>query len=225
MLAASARRYYWGGSYYWYDDGSWWEPYYYEDEVEYVQVYPEEGLLLDELPEGAEEVVIDGETYYHYNGYWYKQVGLNVVWAITACYGVGFVVLGLLPTIERMFDITTGMTLAELRDPRQPLLRQLQQKAPGTYNHSLQVANIAEAAADAIGADSLHLYVGALYHDIGKMSKPEYFIENQTSGPSKHDKCRFPSPVDSVLLLDVIEIIPITIKARNSINEVQEWTK
>ena len=122
----------------------------------------------------------------------------RAIWAITACYGVSFVVLGLLPTIERLFDITTGMTLAELRDPRQPLLRQLQQKAPGTYNHSLQVANIAEAAADAIGADSLLLYVGAMYHDIGKMSKPEYFIENQTGGPSKHDKL---SPAMSLLVI------------------------
>ena len=87
-----------------------------------------------------------------------------------------------------MFDITTGMTLAELRDPKQPLLRQLQQKAPGTYNHSLQVANIAEAAAEAIGANGLLVYVGALYHDIGKMNKPEYFVENQTDGYNKHDK-------------------------------------
>jgi putative nucleotidyltransferase with HDIG domain len=96
----------------------------------------------------------------------------------------------MLPSIERLFDITTGMTLAELRDPKQPLLRQLQQKAPGTYNHSLQVANIAEAAADAIGADSLLVYVGALYHDIGKMNKPEYFVENQAGGYNKHAKLR-----------------------------------
>lgn len=126
------------------------------------------------------------------------QVMLNMIWAVTACYCVGFVVLGLLPSIERLFDITTGMTLAELRDPRQPLLRQLQQKAPGTYNHSLQVGNIAEAAADAIGADSLLVYVGAMYHDIGKMSKPEYFIENQTGSYNKHDKL---SPAMSLLVI------------------------
>jgi putative nucleotidyltransferase with HDIG domain len=80
------------------------------------------------------------------------------------------------------------MTLIELRDPKQPLLRELQRRAPGTYNHSLNVANIAEAAADAIGADGLLTYVGALYHDIGKMNKPEYFVENQSGGPNKHDK-------------------------------------
>jgi putative nucleotidyltransferase with HDIG domain len=90
------------------------------------------------------------------------------------------------------------MTLAELRDPSQPVLRQLQQRAPGTYNHSLQVANIAEAAADAIGADSLLLYVGALYHDIGKMNKPEYFVENQADGFNKHSKLR---PAMSLLVI------------------------
>lgn len=104
----------------------------------------------------------------------------------------------LLPTIERVFDIATGMTLIELRDPKNALLRELQQRAPGTYNHSLTVAAIAEAAADAIGADSLLTYVGALYHDIGKMNKPEYFVENQGGGPNKHDKL---SPAMSLLVI------------------------
>lgn len=108
------------------------------------------------------------------------------------------VTLFVLPVIERVFDITTGMTLIELRDPKQPLLRQLQQRAPGTYNHSLNVAAIAEAAADAIGADALLTYVGALYHDIGKMNKPEYFVENQSGGRNKHDKL---SPAMSLLVI------------------------
>jgi putative nucleotidyltransferase with HDIG domain len=111
---------------------------------------------------------------------------------------VGVLTLALLPTIERAFDITTGMTLIELRDPKQPLLRQLQQRAPGTYNHSLNVASIAEAAADSIRADALLTYVGALYHDIGKMNKPEYFVENQAGGPNKHDKL---SPAMSLLVI------------------------
>ncbi|MCZ6734730.1 MAG: HDIG domain-containing protein [Planctomycetota bacterium] len=113
-------------------------------------------------------------------------------------FAVGFLILGLLPSFERFFDITTGMTLAELRDPKQPLLKQLQQKAPGTYNHSLQVANIAEAAAEAVGANGLLVYVGALYHDIGKLNKPDYFIENKTDGASKHDKL---SPAMSLLVI------------------------
>lgn len=127
----------------------------------------------------------------------------QILWpdAPVALFG-GLVVASLtmfvLPTIERVFEITTGLTLVELRDPKQPLLRELQQRAPGTYNHSLNVASIAESAADSIGADSLLTYVGALYHDIGKMNKPEYFIENQSGGPSKHDKL---SPAMSLLVI------------------------
>ncbi len=111
---------------------------------------------------------------------------------------VGVLTLSIMPFIERVFGVTTGMTLIELRDPKQPLLRQLQQLAPGTYNHSLNVASIAEAAADAIRADSLLTYVGALYHDIGKMNKPDYFVENQAGGLSKHDKL---SPAMSLLVI------------------------
>jgi len=119
-------------------------------------------------------------------------------WAAAACVATGFLMLGVMPTLERWCDITTGLTLAELRDPKQPLLRQLQQKAPGTYNHSLAIANVAEAAADAIGADGLLVYVGALYHDIGKMNKPEYFVENQSGGANKHDRL---TPAMSLLLI------------------------
>ncbi|MGV6814321.1 MAG: HD family phosphohydrolase [Phycisphaerales bacterium] len=111
---------------------------------------------------------------------------------------VGGISLFILPVIERVFDITTGMTLIELRDPKQPILRELQQRAPGTYNHSLNVASIAESAADSIGADSLLTYVGCLYHDIGKMNKPMYFIENQSGGPNKHDKL---TPAMSLLVI------------------------
>lgn len=117
--------------------------------------------------------------------------------------GIGVLVVGsatlfLLPWLERAFDVATGMTLIELRDPKQPLLRELQQRAPGTYNHSLNVAAIAENAADAIGGDGLLTYVGALYHDVGKMNKPEYFVENQAGGPNKHDKL---SPAMSLLVV------------------------
>jgi putative nucleotidyltransferase with HDIG domain len=111
---------------------------------------------------------------------------------------VGGITLFILPTVERAFDITTGMTLIELRDPKQPLLRQLQQRAPGTYNHSLNVASLAEAAADSIGCNGLLTYVGALYHDIGKVNKPDYFVENQTPGFNKHDKL---SPAMSLLVI------------------------
>src|SRR5690606_2828517 len=110
----------------------------------------------------------------------------------------GGIALFILPFVERAFDITTGMTLIELRDPKQPLLREMQQRAPGTYNHSLNVASIAEAAAESIGADSLLTYVGCLYHDIGKINKPEYFVENQRGGANRHDKL---SPAMSLLVI------------------------
>jgi putative nucleotidyltransferase with HDIG domain len=109
----------------------------------------------------------------------------------------GGVALFLLPMLERLFNVTTGLTLMELRDPKQPLLRELQLRAPGTYTHSLNVASIAEAAAEAIGADSLLTYVGALYHDVGKMNKPEYFVENQT-GTNRHERL---SPAMSLLVI------------------------
>ena len=111
---------------------------------------------------------------------------------------VGGIALFTLPFIERAFDITTGMTLIELRDPKQPILKELQQRAPGTYNHSLNVASIAESAAESVGADALLTYVGCLYHDIGKMNKPGYFIENQAGGPNKHDKL---TPAMSLLII------------------------
>ncbi len=110
----------------------------------------------------------------------------------------GFVILGLVPVVERVFGVTTGLTLIELRDPSHPLLRQLQQRAPGTYNHSLNVAALAEAASSAIHADSLLAYVGALYHDVGKMNKPEYFVENQTPGFNRHERL---TPAMSLLVI------------------------
>ncbi|MBX3355760.1 MAG: HDIG domain-containing protein [Phycisphaeraceae bacterium] len=126
------------------------------------------------------------------------QVIGAAVFAAGGTFLTGFLLIGALPSMERTFGVVTGLTLAELRDPRQPLLRQLQEKAPGTWTHSLQVANIAEAAAEAIGADGLLTYVGALYHDIGKMNKPEYFVENQVGGQNRHDRL---TPAMSLLVI------------------------
>jgi putative nucleotidyltransferase with HDIG domain len=98
----------------------------------------------------------------------------------------GFVVLGILPFIEKTFRITTSMTLLELADVSQPLLRRLALEAPGTYNHSLQVATLSEAAAESIGANSLLCRVGSYYHDVGKINKPDYFVENQLGGENRH---------------------------------------
>ncbi|MCF8244051.1 MAG: HDIG domain-containing protein [Saprospiraceae bacterium] len=92
----------------------------------------------------------------------------------------------LIPLAERVFGFTSAISLVELSDMNRPLLRDLAMRAPGTFQHSLQVGNLAEAAANDIGADALLVRVGALYHDIGKMKNPEYFVENQ-SGSSPHD--------------------------------------
>lgn len=100
--------------------------------------------------------------------------------------------------IEKVFAKTTDLTLLELSDTNRPLLKELSLRAPGTFNHSMQVANLAEAAADAVGANALRARVGALYHDIGKMKKPEYFIENQQPGENPHEKC---TPFMSALIL------------------------
>ena len=97
------------------------------------------------------------------------------------------VTYGLIGILEVSFGITTNLTLIELLDFQNPLLKRLQHEANGTFNHSIVVGNLAEACADAIGANSLLCRVGAYYHDLGKMNRPEYFIENQYSGENKHD--------------------------------------
>lgn len=94
----------------------------------------------------------------------------------------------LIYAFERVFGITSDVALIELTNTNNKLLRELAFKAPGTFQHSLQVANLAEAAIFKIGGNSLLVRAGALYHDIGKMENPQYFIENQNTGTSLHDK-------------------------------------
>ncbi len=106
--------------------------------------------------------------------------------------------LGLVIIFEFMFDMTTDMTLLELSDLNQPLLRRLAMHAPGTYHHSIMVGNLSEAASEAIGGNALLARVGSYYHDIGKLEKPEYFVENQTKGRNPQEKL---SPSMSSLIL------------------------
>jgi putative nucleotidyltransferase with HDIG domain len=113
-------------------------------------------------------------------------IAKNCLYTGAAGMAAGFVVLGILPSIEKTFRITTSMSLLELADASQPLLRRLQIEAPGTYSHSLQVATLAEAAAESIGANSLLCRVAAYYHDVGKIHKADYFIENQCDGKNRH---------------------------------------
>lgn len=92
----------------------------------------------------------------------------------------GVIALGLLPILESIFKIITPYGLAELADHNQPLLKRLQFEAPGTYHHSLMVSNLCEAAAEAVGANPILARVGAFYHDIGKLKRPLFFVENQS---------------------------------------------
>ncbi|MDD5574913.1 MAG: HDIG domain-containing protein [Candidatus Omnitrophica bacterium] len=98
-----------------------------------------------------------------------------------------FLVAGLLPVFEYLFRVVTNISLLELADFNHPLLKRLVFEAPGTYHHSLMVGNLAEVACESVGANALLARVGAYYHDIGKLEKPEYFSENQDKCSSKHD--------------------------------------
>ncbi len=103
-----------------------------------------------------------------------------------------------LPVLESLFDITTDIRLIELSNLNKPILRRLAVEAPGTYHHSIIVGTLAEAAAEAIGANTLLVRVGAYYHDIGKLRKPEYYVENQIYMANKHEGL---SPTMSSLIL------------------------
>jgi len=107
--------------------------------------------------------------------------------------------IGVLPILERIFKISTDFLLAELSNMNHPLLRELQEKAPGTMTHSLIVGNLAAQVARAIGVNPILARVAGYYHDIGKMKHPAYFIENQRKGENPHDKL---SPKMSVLILE-----------------------
>ena len=114
------------------------------------------------------------------------------------CLAAGFLVSGSLPFIEATFGAVTDISLLELGDVSHPVLQELVRRAPGTYNHSITVASIGESAADAIGANGLLVRVGAYFHDIGKMLKPHYFVENMAGGENRHDHL---APAMSTLII------------------------
>ncbi len=118
------------------------------------------------------------------------EIGLRGVWGAAN----GLVAAGLsfflLPLAEALTGITTDLTLLELSDPSRPLLRRLSLEAPGTYAHSVAMANLVEAACNRIGANGLLGRVGCYYHDIGKVKNPQYFVENQARGSNPHDRLK-----------------------------------
>jgi len=114
---------------------------------------------------------------------WMKLLfgGINAIMSPVIAYG-------LLIFYERVFKITTDLTLLELSDFNHPLMKELSSKAPGTFHHSIIMGNLSEAAAESIGANQILARVGCYYHDIGKLSKPQYFIENQLDQNNKHNE-------------------------------------
>ncbi len=113
-----------------------------------------------------------------------------IAWAIGNATASAILAMGFMPVFEWLTGITTHQTLLEWADPNRTLLKRLSMEAPGTHAHSIQVANLSEAGAAVVGADGLLSRVGAYYHDIGKVLKPQYFIENQPEGRNPHDKLK-----------------------------------
>ncbi len=128
----------------------------------------------------------------------WSDVAGQVAATMAAGLAAGFMMTGLLPLIERIFGIATAMTLLEYSDVSKPVLRRLATEAPGTFNHSLLLGTMAESAAESIGANGLLARVGAYYHDIGKINKPSYFVENEEGRFNKHTKL---SPAMSLLII------------------------
>ncbi|MGB8956954.1 MAG: HDIG domain-containing metalloprotein, partial [Tumebacillaceae bacterium] len=116
------------------------------------------------------------------------QVMQSLLFGIISGLFSAVVTIGFLPFLESSFGLLTPISLLELSNPNHPLLKKLLMEAPGTYHHSLIVGNLAEAAAEAVGADPLLCRVGAYFHDVGKMKRPLFFIENQMSKDNPHDK-------------------------------------
>ncbi|MEA3435340.1 MAG: HDIG domain-containing protein [Thermodesulfobacteriota bacterium] len=131
--------------------------------------------------------------------------------------GAGIITAGIAPLIEIAFDYTTDIKLLELANLDQPILRRLMMEAPGTYHHSVIVGSMVEAAATEIGANPLLAKVCGYYHDIGKIGKPLYFIENQTTGKNRHDKL---APSMSSLILIAHIKNGVEIAKKNKLGQV-----
>ncbi|MBD3885098.1 HDIG domain-containing protein [Phormidium tenue FACHB-886] len=131
---------------------------------------------------------------------------MGIAWSVMA--------LGVSPYLEHLFDLITPMRLAELSSPNRPLLKRLASEAPGTFQHTLFVATLAEAAARALGCNVELVRAGTLYHDIGKMSDPLGFIENQMGGPNKHDAINDPWQSAALIKKHVTEGVALARKYR-----------
>ena len=150
------------------------------------------GLLVA----GANMVTIVGLGLYGLRSW--QEVSLGAILGIINGVLAAVLTIGLLPYLENSFNLTTAIKLLEITNPNHPLLKKLLLEAPGTYHHSILVGNLGEAAAEAVGADALLVRAGAYYHDVGKLKRPYFFIENQVLKENPHDKL---SPSLSALII------------------------
>lgn len=118
------------------------------------------------------------------------EIGIYLLMGLTSGVLSSVITMGILPFVEDSFGMVSSFKLVELGSPNHPLLRKILLEAPGTYHHSIMVANLAEGACEAIGANGLLARVGAYYHDIGKTNNPGFFIENQMGGHNPHDRIK-----------------------------------
>ena len=159
-----------------------------------------------------------------HGGLYSVELGVGCLSAFLGGILVGVITTGILPLVEMTFGFTTDIKLLELASLDQPLLKELMIRAPGTYHHSVIVSNLVEASAEAINANPLLAKVAAYYHDIGKMKKPLYFIENQANRENKHEKL---APSMSSLILishvkDGLELARAHRLGREIIDIIQE---
>jgi putative nucleotidyltransferase with HDIG domain len=147
-------------------------------------------------------------------GWWnWNALGWDCVAAFGGGLAVVFLIFGILPVLEGVFRITTPITWMELADLNHPLLKRMTIEAPGSYHHSLMVAQLAEAAAESIGANAAMVRVCAYFHDVGKLVKPEYFVENARHGRKAHEDLA-PTMSALIIIAHVKEGVDLAIKHR-----------
>lgn len=133
------------------------------------------------------------------SNYTWNELLFYLIAAIVSAVVSGALTIGLLPFIESAFGIISSFRLIELSNPNHPLLKKILMEAPGTYHHSIMVANLAEAACEAVGANGLLARVGCYYHDVGKTKRPGFFVENQMNGFNPHDQLPPTSSSDIII--------------------------
>jgi hypothetical protein len=157
-------------------------------------------------------VVVILAFHWSHNELWNKGIVTDIVSSAVFMLATAILIVGLLPLLETSFRVMTDVTLTEYMDPNNDLLRRLTIEAPGTYQHSVVLSNLAETAAVAIGANGLFCRVASLYHDIGKIATPQYFTENQQSGMNIHQLLT-PKESAEVIIAHVSEGVSLARKA------------